>query len=366
MRLAFDSVDAFSESIKMIKKTKYFFGAGTYGKIFGQFFDQKKIEWNGYIDNSEMLIGSTINEKKVYSLEFFEDNKDIIVIIAVLPLFAGTLCEQIRNQLLDFGIPEKNIIRLSENKSITQQILYWSKQPQDSFDKFKKLKNKYENRRCFLIGNGPSLKMEDLEKLSNDVSVGCNGLIQLFTKCGWKPTCFYFADPTFIRQYVYNENKVKEITDNCEIAITTISNYIYDEFRNKIDNLYFAYINYDKSGMWFEEDVTRGVCPGGTSLYVLLQLIVYMGIKEIYLLGVDFNFKRVICADGSEVVNTSVIDHAEGIDQIKEAKYEIDTIRAAWLCAKEYADSHGIKIYNATRGGKLEVFERVDFDSLFE
>ena len=27
--------------------------------------------------------------------------------------------------------------------------------------------------------------------------------------------------------------------------------------------------------------------------------------------------------------------------------------------------SNGIKIYNATRGGALEVFERVDFDSLF-
>ena len=37
----------------------------------------------------------------------------------------------------------------------------------------------------------------------------------------------------------------------------------------------------------------------------------------------------------------------------------------AYQAAREYADRHGIKIYNATRGGKLEVFERVDFDSLF-
>lgn len=37
----------------------------------------------------------------------------------------------------------------------------------------------------------------------------------------------------------------------------------------------------------------------------------------------------------------------------------------AYKAARKYADAHGIKIYNATRGGKLEVFERVDFDSLF-
>lgn len=36
-----------------------------------------------------------------------------------------------------------------------------------------------------------------------------------------------------------------------------------------------------------------------------------------------------------------------------------------YVAAKQYADSHGIKIYNATRGGKLEVFTRVDFGSLF-
>ena len=37
----------------------------------------------------------------------------------------------------------------------------------------------------------------------------------------------------------------------------------------------------------------------------------------------------------------------------------------AYKIAKKYAETHGIKIYNATRGGEMEVFERVDFDSLF-
>ena len=37
----------------------------------------------------------------------------------------------------------------------------------------------------------------------------------------------------------------------------------------------------------------------------------------------------------------------------------------AYQAAEKYAEEHGIKIYNATRGGRLEVFERVDFDSLF-
>ena len=34
----------------------------------------------------------------------------------------------------------------------------------------------------------------------------------------------------------------------------------------------------------------------------------------------------------------------------------------AFKIAKKYADKNGIKIYNATRGGMLEVFDRVDLN----
>ena len=38
----------------------------------------------------------------------------------------------------------------------------------------------------------------------------------------------------------------------------------------------------------------------------------------------------------------------------------------AYMAAHQYADSHGIKIYNATRGGELEVFERVELDGMLK
>ena len=37
----------------------------------------------------------------------------------------------------------------------------------------------------------------------------------------------------------------------------------------------------------------------------------------------------------------------------------------AYEKAKRYGDEHGIQIFNATRGGMLEVFPRVTLDSLF-
>ena len=45
--------------------------------------------------------------------------------------------------------------------------------------------------------------------------------------------------------------------------------------------------------------------------------------------------------------------------------FAIDEATLSYQAAKQYAQTHGIKIKNATRGGKLNVFQRVDFDSLF-
>lgn len=83
-----------------------------------------------------------------------------------------------------------------------------------------------------------------------------------------------------------------------------------------------------------------------------MQFAVYMGIKELYLIGVDFNYS---------LKNNHFYKNEIGIQNI----FDKENVYAGYLAAKQYADSHGIKIYNATRGGKLEVFPRVDFDSLF-
>lgn len=57
-----------------------------------------------------------------------------------------------------------------------------------------------------------------------------------------------------------------------------------------------------------------------------------------------------------------------------DSKYEIkirenvkhkNMLLKTYESAQKYTKEHGIKIYNATRGGNLEVFERVDFDFLF-
>ena len=114
----------------------------------------------------------------------------------------------------------------------------------------------------------------------------------------------------------------------------------------------------DMEEEFFSEDAAKVCGNGGTCIYICLQIAVYMGFKNIYLLGMD------------------LVDMSQGVNQLPTYKhfYQEEETSRLWLdlilkgykSARKYADTHHIHIYNATRGGYLEIFDRVDFDSIFE
>jgi hypothetical protein len=79
-----------------------------------------------------------------------------------------------------------------------------------------------------------------------------------------------------------------------------------------------------------------------------------MGFKEIYLLGCDCYYSMDI--KKHHFTETVRIDPT------------FSTAPNRMICgykeAKKYADKHQIAIYNATRGGNLEVFDRVSLDDI--
>jgi hypothetical protein len=103
---------------------------------------------------------------------------------------------------------------------------------------------------------------------------------------------------------------------------------------------------------------------GATVTYSCIQIAAYMGFSEIILLGVDNNFPFGTRLNGEMIYNDV---HSHFNNDYKSTVYipTIDRINLAYESAREYCDTHNIKILNATRGGRLDAFERVDFESLF-
>ena len=62
---------------------------------------------------------------------------------------------------------------------------------------------------------------------------------------------------------------------------------------------------------------------------------------------------------------TDCTTYAEGIDPSAKPGWNyVDSTTYSYITAKKYADTHGIRILNATRGGELEVFDRVNLDEV--
>jgi hypothetical protein len=124
--------------------------------------------------------------------------------------------------------------------------------------------------------------------------------------------------------------------------------------------------------MRFSPDPSR-VCYAGFSVtYCMLQWAAYMGFKEIFLLGIDHSNYRTDMKDmvnGNDTTHFSKDYSVTGLLKYHDHIADINLLLAgstkAYECAETYTRRHGIRIYNATRGGELEFFERVDFDTLF-
>lgn len=90
----------------------------------------------------------------------------------------------------------------------------------------------------------------------------------------------------------------------------------------------------------------------GTVSYACIQLAVYMGFKEIYLYGIDFS--------GKSKKYEHFFKHETDTENLPCA----DQFYVNYISAKKYAEKHGIKIYNASRGGDLELFDRVCLEEI--
>lgn len=232
-------------------------------------------------------------------------------------------------------------------------------------------RNLYDGKRCFIIGNGPSLTIRDLDRLkeSGDISIASNSIYNLFPKTEWRPTIYTVHDFQEIKK---TRDKISEVKSDLKIVAMSATGRIYD-----IDGaVLLRLIEPSEGEIHFSDDISECVYDGGTVTYVSIQCAVYMGFREIILLGVDHSFAREKTKDGQIITNKGVTNHFQDY-QTKEfwgngqkdeeaVIFPLDFATNAFIAARRYADEHGVRILNATRGGKLEVFDRVNFDSLFE
>jgi hypothetical protein len=226
------------------------------------------------------------------------------------------------------------------------------------------------------MGNGPSLNQTDLALLRNEYVWGTNRCYLLFDRIPWRPSFYTAVD-----------NRV----------VPDISRDIRGLVRDMRSTLFFFPVAFrtkrilcsDKNVYWYNQvllDESR--LPGGmfsidaalkvssvrTVTIAALQLAVYLGFNPIYLIGCDTSYKipsSVYHEKGDPDRLVSTQDDPNHFDPDyfgKGRKWHdphVDRMIFHFQQAKTVCDELGVSVYNATVGGNLEVYPRVEFNDLF-
>ena len=229
------------------------------------------------------------------------------------------------------------------------------------------LRGIYKGKRCFVVCNGPSLHPEDLTKIfhHDDVSIAMNMIGRVYDKTPWRPNLIIATDGICFSK----KNKPIVMDAEADYKGFRPKNYL-DTLRAKGKRLY--YVNNTSRDLLenprFSMDLMKGFFSIGTTAYEAFQWATYLGCKEIFLIGCDMSYTYNLMKDGSIRKNEAGQNHFYSPDDDTLSKLNVNPtweMEVAYEYAEKYSKEHGFRIYNATRGGYCEAFERVDFDALF-
>jgi hypothetical protein len=257
----------------------------------------------------------------------------------------------------------------------------------NNYKRLKKLKNDYSGNRCFIMGNGPSLNQMPLNLLSEEYVWGLNRCYLLYKKITWRPAFYIAVDDLVVPDIAEELNEM--------ILVSPETIYFFPEAF-----LYAGAIRQRNNVIWFRH---RGMNPkkgpngyfsskaghyiriANTVTISAIQLAAYMGFNPIILIGCDTQFTipdlvktcgEVVDPGTSEKISgyeiTSHMDndpnHFDPAYFGKGRKWHAPNISGMLLgyrYTRKVCDDMGVNVLNATKGGKLEIFPRVEFESLF-
>jgi hypothetical protein len=251
--------------------------------------------------------------------------------------------------------------------------------PAADLERLRELKDAYAGNRIFVVGNGPSLNKMPLDLLKGEYTFGVNRIYLLFDRIDWKPA-FYTANDVRV---------VPDIADELS-GLTGMTLFFDTRFRGLLREGTDVYW-YEHRGApqgaslverGFSSDMTTAVRGAGSVIGTAIQIAFHLGFDPIYLIGCDLGYTvpQSVIQEGEDKFGTGTKllltstrnDDPNHFDTryFGEGRRWHDPNVARMIEGHQQCrrgmEAAGRRIFNATLGGQLEVYERVDFVSLFE
>lgn len=231
----------------------------------------------------------------------------------------------------------------------------------ESIARLAEWKDKCRGQRAFIIGNGPSLNQTDLSKLHKEFTFGLNRIFLMFPTLGFQTSTLVSVNDLVIEQSF------------SEIAALTIPTFLSWRSRrffpasSAVSDLpTFLYTTYESPT--FARDARGRLWEGATVTNVALQLAYHIGFQQVILIGVDHNFaskgqaNKEVVSDGDDPNHFSPGYFGKGF---RWQLPDLDTSEIGYRLARAAYEQAGREVLDATVGGKLTVFKKVEYNSLF-
>jgi len=236
-------------------------------------------------------------------------------------------------------------------------------------------RNLHAGKRCFVIGNGPSLRKQDLSHLANDVTFVMNAFCKHEVVTKWQPTYYFFSDPVLFD----GSESSAEFFRTLKTTIHETTFFVPVNHKEIIEKerilppestRFFA-----QSGRVLGEDTNevvdfaRPVPSAETIAQTAIMGAIYMGCSPIYLMGLDhdwlahhgetgYNFYPGLILNNHPQVTGKLGDYGRQMESLLRVRRSYERLQVI-------VEKKGIKVLNATNGGFLDLFERVSYEALF-
>ncbi|MCB2213786.1 DUF115 domain-containing protein [bacterium] len=219
-------------------------------------------------------------------------------------------------------------------------------------------RDRYAGERCFIVGNGPSLRNTDLSKLEGEFTFGMNRIYLAFEEYNFKTSCLVSVNDLVLEQC------------HQDIAALELPKFVTWRARRFFaagPDMMFLDTDYTLPEA-FNGDATGRLFEGFTVTYVCLQLAYFMGFNEAILIGVDHNFvtkgpaNATVTSEGDDPNHFSAKYFGKGF---RWQLPDLEGSERAYRMAREAYEADGRQVVDGTVGGKLTVFPKVDYEGLF-
>jgi hypothetical protein len=228
----------------------------------------------------------------------------------------------------------------------------------ENLNRIRAYHNRYQGQRCFIIGNGPSLRQTDLTKLKGEITFGLNRIYLAFPELG------------FTTSYLVSVNDL--VMEQCagDIEALKMPRFVTWRARSWLKaapELMFLDTDYTGPEV-FSGDAAGRLFEGFTVTFMALQLAYYMGFSRVVLIGVDHNFTTQGPANATITSQGDDPNHFTPNYFGKGFRWQLPDLpgsERAYRLAKQAFEADGRLVLDATVGGKLTVFPKIDYLSLF-